>query len=559
MKNWKKLSMSAVTLAAVGVALAGCSSSSDGGDKSSTKSARAVSDYITAPVQSLDPALITDTYSSIVVGNTSSGLTRVDSEGVAQPDLAEKIEASEDGLSYTITLRKDLVWSNGDSITSEDFVYSWQRAIDPATGSEYAYLMAPIKNADAINSGENKDVKSLGIEAEDDLTLKVSLEAPTPYFESLVSMSIFFPLEQSVVEEYGKQYGTSSEKTLYSGPFKFTDENNWNGSNTTLSIYKNDDYWDAESVVSDEIKLQVVEDVNTAYNLYKQGDTDRTSVADPSLYKLYKDDENRVDIPDATTAYMEFNQSDKGATSPEAQKALQNKNIRKAIILATNREAYIDQLTPSYKPATGLSPAGLAVTADGEDFAEYAAQDYKYDAAEAKEYWEKGLKELGYDSLTLEFLTDDSDLAKDAATFFKQSWEKDLPGLTLELKTVPFKQRLNDSSNGNFDIVNTLWGGDYADPSTFLDLMKTGSPQNKGGLSNEAVDKALESAHNENSMDPEKLYEDYKAVEVALFEESSINPIYFRSRPTLVNPNLKGVSYNATGLNSDYKYAYIEE
>jgi oligopeptide transport system substrate-binding protein len=557
MKNWKKLTLGAATMGAAALLLAGCSSG--GGSKgTSGGSAQPVKDYITAPIQTLDSGLLTDTYSGILAGNTGSGLTRVDSKGVAQPELAEKIEESKDGLTYTFTLRDGLKWSNGDAIKASDFVYAWQRVINPETASEYAFIMMPIKNAEAINSGENKDINSLGVVAKDDKTLVVTLEQPTPYFKALTAMTTFLPVNQKVAEKEGKQYGTSSDKIVYSGPYKFVSgKNDWNGSNNNVSIYKNEDYWDAENVKNKEVQIQVVQDPNTVLNLYKQGKLDRAVIGEPTIYKQNKDDKTRVDNPDATTAYLEFNQSGKGATSPEAQKALANLKVRQALLLATNREAYVDQLVPAYKPATGLSPAGLGKTPDGEDFAEYAAQDYKYDAAEAKKLWTEGLKEVGLSSLTLEFLTDDSTAAKDAATFFKASWEKDLPGLTLNLKTVPFKQRLNDSSNGNFDVVNTLWGGDYSDPTTFLDLFTTGNAQNKGQFSNADYDKAMDAAHKTDAMNPEKLYQDYKDAEAALLKEASIDPIYFRSQPTLMNPKYKGALYNATGLAIDFKNATV--
>ncbi|GAB2026695.1 peptide ABC transporter substrate-binding protein [Lactovum odontotermitis] len=560
MRNWKKASLGAATLGAAVLLLAACSSG--GGDKSSakegTKSARAVHTYVTAPIQTLDSSILTDTYSGEVVGNVNSGLTRIDKDGKPQPELAEKIDVSEDGLTYTFTLRDGLKWSNGDAITANDFVFAWQRVVDPATASEYGYIMAPVKNASEINSGDNKDVKSLGVEAKDDKTLVVTLANPTPYFKALCAMTTYFPIDQKAVEKYGKQYGTSSDKTVYSGPYKFVSgKNDWNGSNNDISIYKNDDYWDADSVVNNEVQIQVIQEVNTAFNLYKQGKLDLASISEPTLYKTNKNDKNATRIPEATTAYLEFNQSGKGATSADAQKALANLKIRQALIMATNREGYVEQLVPSYTPATGFTPAGMSKAPSGEDFAKYAAQDYTYDADKAKELWNDGLKEAGLTSLQLEFLTDDSQAAKDAATFMKTSWEKDLPGLTVNLKIVPFKQRLNDSTNGNFDIVNTLWGGDYADPTTFLDLMTTTSQQNNGKFSDAAYDKAMEAAHTTDVQDPEKLYADYKDAEAALFKNAEIDPIYFRSMVYLVNPNQKGVIYNATGVDRDFKYAYI--
>ena len=214
----------------------------------------------------MDSSLATDTYSNIIIGNTNAGLTRVDKDGKAQPELAKSVDVSKDGLTYTFHLRDGLKWSNGDALTAKDFVYSWQRAVDPATASEYGYLLGPVKNANEINGGK-ADKSTLGVKATDDKTFVVTLAQPTPYFEFLTANSVYYPLNQKVVEKYGKQYGTSSEKMVYSGPYKFEKSKGWNGSNQTFSIVKNDDYWDKSAVKTKEIDFQVVQDPKTSFNL----------------------------------------------------------------------------------------------------------------------------------------------------------------------------------------------------------------------------------------------------------------------------------------------------
>ena len=158
---------------------------------------------IPTDVASLDTTILTDQYSYDVAGNVEEGLTRVDSKGNAALALAKSIDVSKDGLTYTVTLRDNLKWSNGDRLTAKDFVYSWKRAVDPKTGSEYAYLMGAVSGANDIISGKSS-LDSLGIKAESDTEFTVTLAQPTPYFKFLLSEPVYYPLDQKVVDKYGK-------------------------------------------------------------------------------------------------------------------------------------------------------------------------------------------------------------------------------------------------------------------------------------------------------------------------------------------------------------------
>ena len=543
MKTWKKVTLGTVALGSAAL-LAACGSTNSTGSAS-----KAIQWNLTTPIKTLDSSMATDTYSNIMIGNTESGLTRMDN-GKAVPELAKSIDVSKDGLTYTFHLRDGLKWSNGDALTAKDFVYSWQRAVDPATASEYGYLLGPVKNANTINAGK-ADKSTLGVVAKDDTTLVVTLEQPTPYFEFVIANSVYYPLNQKVVEKYGKQYGTSSDKMVYSGPYKFDTSKGWNGSNQTFSLVKNDSYFDKDKVKTNQIDFQVIQDPKTAYNLYKQGKINQTGIGDPDLFKANKNAQGVVTLNEATTAYIQYNQSGKN-------KALANKDIREAFNLATDRQQFVSQITPASVPATGLTPAGMAKTAGGEDFAKYAAQPYKYDPAAAKAAWEKGLKEIGATNVTLTLTTDDTPAAKDTATFFQQAWQSALPGLTLNIKTIPFAQRLSDSSTGNFDMVVSLWGGDYAEPSTFLDLFTKDSPNNNGKINNPTYDAAIKAAETTNALNPAQHYADFKTAEEALYADSNINPLYFRTSPVLRDSKLQGVKFGSTGLTYDFKEAYLK-
>ncbi|MDR0297092.1 MAG: peptide ABC transporter substrate-binding protein [Streptococcaceae bacterium] len=555
MKNWKKLTLGATALTAVTV-LAACSSGSSNSSSSGGSTSAALQWNLTTPLNTIDSGIATDTYTNEIIGNIQSGATRVDKNGDAANELAKAISVSSDGKTYTVDLKSGLKWSNGDALTAKDFVYAWQRNADPKTASQYAYLLEAVKNGAAVDSGK-MDKSQLGIKATSDTQFVVTLENPTPYFKFLLAQSVYFPLDQKVVEKYGKQYATSSDKLVFSGPYMFKSTNSWNGSNNNFSIYKNPGYYDASAVKMNEIDFQVVQDNNTAASLFEQGKLDQTAVGvgTTALWPKYKNNKNVVMEKEATTAYMEYNQSGKGATSADAQKALANTKIRQAFNLGTDREGLVKSVVPVSKAATGITPAGMSKTASGEDFASYAKQGYSYDASKAATLFKEGLKEVGLSKLTVTLTTDDTPAAKQSGTYLQQSLQKALPGLTLNIKTEPFKQRLNDSQNGNFDLVLALWGGDYADPSTFLDLFKTGGPQNDGKFSNAAFDAATKQAETTDAVTPAKRDADYKAAEATLFENSNVNPLYFRTLAVLQNQKLSGVRFGATGLVYDFKYA----
>ncbi|MGB7460934.1 MAG: ABC transporter substrate-binding protein, partial [Carnobacterium jeotgali] len=212
--------------------LSACSSN---GDTSSTSSSSSTNDgsgdqvvHYTAPTElsTMDTALITDINSSNYLGHVIEGLLRIDEEGNPVPAIAaDEGVISEDGLTYTYKLREDAVWSNGDPVTANDFVYAMQKLVDPDTGASYSYLAETIKNAPEIMAGET-DVSELGVTANGDHEITFNLTQPTPYFKFLLAFTAFFPQNQAFVEEQGDKYGTYSDALLANGPFTLE---NWDG------------------------------------------------------------------------------------------------------------------------------------------------------------------------------------------------------------------------------------------------------------------------------------------------------------------------------------------
>lgn len=543
--TFKRFGLGAVTLASAALLMA-C------GNKTAAKNDNkdVINWYTPTELITLDISKNTDTYSGLAIGNSESNLLRVDEKGKLRPDLAKKVEVSEDGLTYTATLRDGLKWSDGSDLTAQDFVYTWKRIVDPATASEYAYLATEshLQNAEDINTGKNTDLNSLGVKAEGKKVI-FTLSKPSPQFKSLLSFNNFVPQKEEFVTKTGKDYGTSSEKQIYSGPYTVKD---WNGTSGSFKLVKNDKYWDAKNVKMKTINVQTVKKPDTAVQMYKQGKLDFANISGTSaIYNANKNNKDIVPVLEATTSYIVYNQTG-------ANPALSNLKIRQALNLATDRKGIVSAAVDTgSKPATAIAPTGLAKLKDGTDLTKFVAPGYKYDEKEAAKLFKEGLAELGKDSLKVTITADaDAPAAKASVDYIKETWEKALPGLTVEEKFVPFKQRLEDTKNQNFEVAVTLWGGDYPEGSTFYGLFKSGSAYNYGKFSNAKFDAAYEKALTTDALDTDAAAKDYKEAEKALYEEANYNPLYFRSGKGLQNPSIKGLVRNSTGLNVDFTYAY---
>lgn len=546
-KAWKRIGLGAITLFSA-ASLAACGGSSS----SSSSSSDEINWYTPTEISTLDISKVTDAYSSIAIGNSGSNLLRRDEDGDLQPDLAEKVEVSDDGLTYTATLRDNLKWSDGSDLTAEDFVYTWQRIVDPSTASEYAYLVsdAHVLNADEVIAG-TKGVDELGVKADGNKVI-FTLSSPSPQFMSLLSFANFMPQSKEFVEKTGDDYATTSEKALYSGPYTVED---WNGTSGTFTLVKNKYYWDADNVKTKKVNVQTVKKADTAVQMYKDGELDTASISGTdAIYNANKNRDDVVDVLEATTAYMVYNES--GSTE-----ALTNTKIRQALNLATDREGIVKAaIDTGSTVANALAPTGLETLPDGTDLSKYVAADYSYDEKEAAKLFKEGLAELGTDSVTLTITADsDSPVAKATVDYIKQTWEDALPGLTVEEKLVTFKQRLQDSKNQNFDIVMTLWTGDYPEGSTFYGLFTSTSSYNYGKISDATYDAAYQKALTTDALDPAAAAEDYKTAEAELYNNAHYNPLYFRSTKSLQNPSIKGLVRNSTGLQVDFTYAYKED
>lgn len=536
--------------------LAACGGKTDSADSSNDSKKASGEQLFKLVVQqempSADLSVATNTISFSALNNVYEGLYRLDDKSKPQPAGAvELAKKSDDGLTYTFKLREDAKWSNGDPVVAADYVYGWQRTADPKTAAEYAYMFELVKNGADVSAGK-KSLDELGIKAIGDHELEVTLEQETPYFDYLLAFPSFFPQNKKIVEEKGKDYATTSDASVYNGPFTLTDFDG-PGTDTEWSYTKNDQYWDKDAVKLDKIEVTVVKEAPTSLNLFQDGQADDV-ILSGELAKQMADDPELVIEKDARTSYLEFNQRD--ANSP-----YHNENLRKAISYSIDRDALVDRILGDGSIAsTGLVPAGMSFSPTGnKDFADENKNVLTHDTKKAKEYWEKAKQELGIDSFKFDIVGDDTDSTKKVLEYIQGAVKETLDGVDVTVTNVPFTVRLDRGKNGDFEVIMGGWGADYADPSSFTDLFVTGGSYNRGRYSNETYDELVKASGSKDASDPEKRWTDMVEAEKLLMNEMGVAPVYQKAEAHMRSKKVQGVVAHGAGARYDYKWTYISE
>ncbi|MBL0388057.1 peptide ABC transporter substrate-binding protein [Tumebacillus sp. ITR2] len=544
-KKWLGIGVAVTMLSSV--ALVGCGSddkaSTNTGDSTKAAEAQEINLALADEIPSLDSSKATDNIAFNMLGQVMEGLTRLDKSGKAVPGVAKDWKVSDDGLTYTFNLRDDSKWSDGTNVTAKDFEYAWKRTLDPKTASQYAFMLAWVKGGDAYNQGKGT-ADEVGVKAKDDKTLVVTLEHPVPFFAEQMSFPLFYPQKKEFVESKADKYGGDADKVLFNGPFKMT---SW-VHEQSATLEKNDNYWDKGSVKLTKANYQVVKDSGALENLYQAGQLDRIALVRDQIDR-YKDSKEFGTVPELTNGYFQYN---------EKNKLFTNAKVRKALTYAVDGDQYADIVYHNgTKGATGFVPTGTS-NGNGGDFRADNGDliKRKENAAKAKDLLAEGLKELGMTSFpATKMLSDDGDVSKKASEFIKEQWRQNL-GIDVEVENVPFKLRLKRTTDRDYDIVVSLWGADYNDPMTFLDMWVTGGDFNENGYSNAKYDDLIHSAQKE--ADPKKRMQSMYDAEKILMEDMPVGPIFFRASAVLTKPYVKGWVTHVSAPSSDLKGVSIE-
>ena len=497
-----------------------------------------------AEPQGLDPHVVTGLPEHRIISAIFEGLTTKNPYTLEpEPGVAERWEVSDDGLTVTFYINPRARWSNGDAITAHDFVWSWQRALNPAMGNQYAYMLYPVKNAEAFASGEVEDFGEVGVKAVNDLTLEVTLNAPTPYFIQLMDHYSTFAVHRPTVEKFGGEATRFTRWTrvgniVSNGPFNLSQ---WL-LNRRITVEKSDTYWDRDNVKLNGIVYYPTENTPTEERMFRVGQLHYTEVVPLDKIPVYEAMPNSPyrNAPYLGTYYYLIN---------TRRPPFDNVLVRRALSLTVDRE----QLTRTVLQGSGV-PA-YAITPPGT-LGYQPPKLFEYDVEKARAL----LAEAGYPNgegfPVAELLYNTSDSHRKVAVAIQQMW-KDALNIDITLTNQEWKVYLATVDKMEFDLARRGWIGDYVDPNNFLDLFICGGGNNSTGFCNQRFDDmVLREAP--RAPDTAARFEIFHTAETLLMEEMPFIPIYTYTSKHLVHPSVKGMPANLMD-HTNYKYVYLEE
>lgn len=550
-------------------ALAGCSTYTDGdpvtdqtqaadsgqtgtqasGDDTAEAGGKELTIGVSTDVTSLDTSVINDNNSGEVLYHTSSGLLR-EVGGQVVEEMAESYEISDDNLTYTFHLR-DSNWEDGEPITADQFVYAFQRLFDPNTGSTEYEKFLSIVNAQEIVDGEITDLDQLGVKAEDDHTLVITLKQMSPTFiTSLAASSNLYPLRKDFVEQCGTAYGTSDENYLSSGPFKLEA---WN-QGTDVIYVKNDQYFDADKIKMDKITRVVIEDANTRASMFDNGEIDANMTAPTSLKDNY-DENTLINSPAGTTTTLQINMN--GMTE-ETGKVLSNVNFIKALSYAIDREGLNTALANgTYDIGTRLIDPATPGSADGtsywEEYPDISGAPATADPEQANEYLNQALEELGMTKEELPrmtYLCMETGQLKLYAEAIVDSWKSVLGLDCFDIVQYPVPTTIQNMLQGQYDIYWQQSGDDMNDPYMYMSYWVKDGSINVTGWNDDTYTDLINQT--ELTMDRGERLALFAQAEQYILDNGPQIPLFFFTNLITVNPEFTGINY---GSNSEYLYA----
>jgi oligopeptide transport system substrate-binding protein len=495
---------------------------------------------------SFDPNVTNNSFASIFLNNCFEGLTTLDTQtGSVIGGNAESWEVSEDGTVYTFKLRAGLKWSDGSPLTANDYVYTFQRILTPATTARYLTLVTDyVVNAQEFYDG-TATADDLGVKALDDNTLEITLKHATAYFIDLLPMYTFVPVQKATVEANGDKWTASAETYVGNGPFKVSEFN----MGESVVLVKNENYWDAASVKLDKITLRYIKDSATALSAYESGEIDGTrTVPSSDIARLKADKAGLVVAPAYGTVYYDINNK----AAP-----FDNPLVRNAFCLAIDRESLIyDVAQNDAVPAFSFMAPGYSV--DGVDFTEGRSNFGLSEVADV-EAAQAALAEAGYPNgegfptVELSYYTNDS--VKKIVEALAEMFETNL-NVKVNISNEEWAVYYDNILAGNYQIGAMGWSGDYLHPMTFLPLLVTGDPNNLVGYSNPDYDALVTKAQVET--DPKAGMAIMQEADNLASAEYPVLPLYYKSNMLLMKDNVQGYYLSPTDT-LYFKTAFIAE
>ncbi|CRF35686.1 peptide ABC transporter substrate-binding protein [Brachyspira suanatina] len=493
----------------------------------------------------IDPSLNTDSWPASYMLHNFEGLVKKDENNNIIPGVAESWNISEDGLIYTIKLRTNAKWSDGKTVTSHDFVYTYQRIVNPKTAAKFSYFLDPIKNAKSIYEGK-KNIDTLGVKALDDYTLEIYLETPTAYFLDLLAFPTYLPVRKDIIEKYGDKWTLNPESYIGNGPFKMIERK----IDDKLVLERNTYYWDTNNIKLNKITFLLSDDYNLSLSGILNNKLNFSKYVSRKNLDFIKENNILTTKQMLATYCYRINNTNE---------VLNDIRVREALNLAIDRNYLVETITKlNEKPANAFVAYGINdyegnFRENGKNYFDISKEGYSNNVIKAK----KLLEEAGYSnkkfpplSITIASEEKDIEIAEAIQNMLKENLNID----TI-INKYDFGTYLSYMHSRNFELAMYSWYGDFNDPINFLLPFESTSFQNYGSFINEKYDNYIQIAitnHN-NKYRMEVLH---KAEDI-LIENYSIIPLYFINEAFLISTNIKNIEYDPMGM-VRFIHSYIE-
>lgn len=526
-----------VVVMVLAIALTGCQSSTGNSETTS------IAVQVGPEPESIDPAFNEAVDGATLLIHGFEGLMKLDETGTPQLGQAKDYKVSDDGKVYTFTLRDDIKWTDGEPVKAQDFIYAWERAIDPANATSYGYMFDVIKNGGEIYAGEEGvSMDDFGAVAKDDKTIEITLNAATPYFLELCAFPNYMPVRQDVIEANPETWATDPATYVTNGPYKLS---TWNHDSEMLYV-KNENYYDVDKLGPDEIKFVLMEDDNAILAAFQNDEILFADSMPNDEIDAWRDKPEFNLAGQLGTYYVDFNCK---------QAPFDDVRVRKALSLAIDRNYIVEQIGKAgQQPATAFVPTGLSDNDPTKEFREVGGDyysvdkaDYEANVAEAKEL----LADAGYPDgkgfPKFEYMYNEGTGHQQVAEALQNMWKTQL-GLDCTIVSQEWGVFIQTRQDGNYDVARDGWLGDYNDPITFIDMSTTTSGNNNAHWSNKEYDKLVNDV--KTSSDRAERYTKMHEAEDILMEEAPLAPIYYYVDIYLKSPKLEGFYSSPLG----YKY-----